>query len=54
VLKKLGILTNGEIGQDPETGLISEPVESSSKHCIICEAIEGKRKQKDKIDAIEQ
>jgi hypothetical protein len=54
VLKKLGILTKGEVGEDPETGLISEPVHSSSKQCIICEAIEGKRQQKDKIDAIEQ
>ena len=53
VLKKLGILTNGEIGEDPETGLISEPIESS-KSCIICEAIERKRQEKDKIDVVEQ
>ena len=48
VLKKLGILTNGEIGEDPETGLISEPVESSSKRCFICEQIERNKEKKEK------
>lgn len=50
VLKKLGILTNGEVGEDPETGLISQPVESSSsKRCIICEKIERKKRGEKKL-----
>jgi vacuolar-type H+-ATPase subunit I/STV1 len=47
VLQKLGILTNGKIGEDPETGLIIVPPspgeESHSKRCCICERIERER-----------
>ena len=47
VLQKLGILTNGKIGEDPETGLIIVPhspeEESHSKRCSICERIERER-----------
>jgi hypothetical protein len=26
IFKKLGVLMNGELGEDPDTGLISEPI----------------------------
>jgi hypothetical protein len=51
-------LTKGEIGEDPETGLINEPLDSSSlssseeeeegssRHCIICDKIERQREKK--------
>jgi outer membrane PBP1 activator LpoA protein len=40
VLKKLGILTDGKIGQNPETGIVVEPLDqeaSSSHRCFFCE-----------------
>jgi hypothetical protein len=27
LLRKLGVLTNGEIGEDPESGIIVEPLD---------------------------
>jgi hypothetical protein len=54
VLRELGVLTKGKIGEDPETGLIVEPVDSEksgdggSKRCVICSMIEKKRKREEK------
>jgi hypothetical protein len=45
----LGVLTNGKLGEDPETGVIVEPLtpeESRSKRCSICEQIEREEKNK--------
>lgn len=54
VLQKLGILTNGKIGEDPETGLIIVPPspgeESHSKRCCICERIEREENMKKETD----
>jgi len=54
VLQKLGILTNGEIGEDPETGLIIVPPspgeESHSTRCCICERIEREENKKKGTD----
>ncbi len=50
---QLNALTNGKIGEDSETDLISEPVESPPKRCSVCENIERKRHQKNKIDVVE-
>jgi integrase/recombinase XerD len=54
VLQKLGVLTNGKIGEDPETGLIIVPPspgeESHSKRCCICERIEREENKKKETD----
>jgi hypothetical protein len=47
-------LTKGEIGEDPETGLIIVPPslgeESHSKRCCICERIEREKIRKKETD----
>jgi hypothetical protein len=54
VLRKLGVLTKGEIGEDPETGLIIVPhsseEESHSTRCCICERIEREENKKKETD----
>ena len=37
LLRKLGVLTNGKIGEDPnDPSIVIEPVNSSPRPCIVC------------------
>jgi integrase len=49
LLRRLGVLTNGKDGEDPNTGIVVIPFDpelTASKHCVVCDIIDEEKERR--------